>query len=868
MWRVTSEGHDNIKIGAKDSLMDNIPAVISIEPSPAILQVITVAPIKPMDGLSELIDNSIDSFLSAERSGNPIANPTIQIELAGPSEINSGKGYFAFLDNGPGLDLESARNALRAGYSEKDRFDELGLFGVGFNIATGKMGSVTRIKTSISPERPSIEVIVDLNKLRKSNTYDVPVTLTDELGFKGTLVQVSNWHPKGDLNYGFAAAIRGQGLPKIREAIGRRYYSILKKSQIQIFVNDQRCLPYEHCVWDETRSVSHQVHGNIPAKIPFDHVLTTYKTCTACYLVVGGDSCDNADCDDAPLKTIYERIKGWVGIQRFDSLSEFGIDLIRNGRVIRRFEKEPFFEWANPEGIMEREYPIEAPQGYGRIVGEVHMDNVPVDFIKQDFQRVSAEWHRAITFLRGESSLAPKKAASTNEPPNNSPIWKLFQGYRRADPGPRGMFMAEWDGPNVARARRASSSTINEFRQRFDNKEPGYFDDAKWFEKVLEAEHHPEPEMKVCPESGTQVLMGEDECPSCGYLFNSRICIDPDCGTEISIAAAVCPVCDKPQSIDVGEPWRCLFCQRQNPPDSDNCLRCGRVEGEQNPISEEYLLENSNKNDDLSIPEFHISLPGETQMMPIDVSVHTMHTDRHIDNGVDRVQIISFTNINELTLFIDHTHDYFNSYQQTCESAIAMELARFVQNMNQQLMAGENSVHLSLPVLSWKILEEYFKASLLINPETTRNNCEALFLAIKQELPDILKDVSEIISENLSPSRVGNLVATMVLQGHAASKWVEFNQTGQFLIFVDNRFLVELFNDYPEQFFDSKFWSDAYNNLPEMDAENEKRIKNIIQSRYRNYLEDLLAYLESVDIDLNITRRVNNSLSLLERNRV
>ena len=81
-------------------------------------------------------------------------------------------------------------------------------------------------------------------------------------------------------------------------------------------------------------------------------------------------------------------------MQRFDDQNDFGIDLIRNGRAIRIEEKSAFFEFIDEDTKKaEKEYPID--QQYGRIVGEVHLDHVPVDFSKQDFQRTSDEWHSA-----------------------------------------------------------------------------------------------------------------------------------------------------------------------------------------------------------------------------------------------------------------------------------------------------------------------------------------------------------------------------------------------------------------------------------------------------------------------------------------
>ena len=40
-------------------------------------------------------------------------------------------------------------------------------------------------------------------------------------------------------------------------------------------------------------------------------------------------------------------VRGWIGIQRFDDQSFFGVDLIRNGRAIRLAEKAAFFEFTD-----------------------------------------------------------------------------------------------------------------------------------------------------------------------------------------------------------------------------------------------------------------------------------------------------------------------------------------------------------------------------------------------------------------------------------------------------------------------------------------------------------------------------------------
>src|SRR5947207_14287597 len=103
--------------------------------------------------------------------------------------------------------------------------------------------------------------------------------------------------------------------------------------------------------------------------------------------------------------TMDYRILSLIVIQRLVDSTEFGIDLIRIGRAIRISEKAAFFEYTDEFKKTLKDYPIDSP--FGRIVGEVHLNHVPVDFLKQDFQRSSPEWQRASAFLRGESSLQP-----------------------------------------------------------------------------------------------------------------------------------------------------------------------------------------------------------------------------------------------------------------------------------------------------------------------------------------------------------------------------------------------------------------------------------------------------------------------------
>ena len=60
-------------------------------------------------------------------------------------------------------------------------------------------------------------------------------------------------------------------------------------------------------------------------------------------------------------------------------------------------KKNAFFEYVDEFKHVTKDYPIDSQ--YGRIVGEINLDFVPVDFLKQDFQRSSDERQRAMTFI-------------------------------------------------------------------------------------------------------------------------------------------------------------------------------------------------------------------------------------------------------------------------------------------------------------------------------------------------------------------------------------------------------------------------------------------------------------------------------------
>lgn len=837
---------------------------INLQPDPRILLAITRNPMRPLDALCELIDNSIDSFASSGFQQEGSENNTVTIYLPKVAEVSRGRGSIAILDNGPGLTLEEAQNALRAGFSSNNPFDRLGLFGMGFNISTGKLARKTIFKTARQDGDQMLSIEIDLEEMVQKRTYDVPVRISpkDPPNFHGTLVEVKQWWPAGNPNAGFAEKLIRLGRSEIRDQLGRRYSTLLRDGSIRIFVGDEMVDAFEHCVWSDRRFVAHRDFGNVPAAFRFDKVLASQVRCTRCFTLVDGRACPQCG-EKGAFRTVQERIRGWVGIQRYDDANHYGIDLIRNGRAIRVLEKEAFFTWTDARGRQIKDYPIDSP--FGRIVGEVHLDHVPTDFLKQDFQRTSPEWTRAISFLRGESSLQPKVAAEAGEPKNDSPIYALYQGYRRVrDVGTRDLYMGYWEA-GEERPKRISRERESEYLQKFRRKEPGFYDDSEWWKLVEQADNKPATEMKECPDCGFQCLAGAESCPGCDHIFVGKACINSDCSTEMPRSAVVCPTCGQSQDIRPQGRWRCSYCGRENPPTSPSCLNCNRPVGEVNPLSLEFLTENSNKDDDLSIPAFSIALPDDATCPPMDINTYTVKPGVSlIRDGAALPAVVHRDQ--GLKIFIDPAHPLFSEYQVRPEHVIGMEAARLLQDANARFMTGDKAHLWSLPALSWRISANYWRDRLSVNPDRTRKRAEEFFETLRDCLPELMNEVAEEFYKSLPPTDQGSLVRTIVQNGVDASQLPDLIRSGKYLTFLEHRLVAAVVEKFPERFFDGNFWTDSYQKLPVDDPATITHIQTVVLARYRNLLDDVVGFLDTRQSDPGYIVRVERTLHLLFRN--
>ena len=829
-----------------------------LTPDPNVLIALTQTPLRQMDALCELVDNAIDSFSAAKRQGIKIDNPCVNISLPKINEVKSNLGCVRITDNGPGLAPEEAEKALRAGYSSNNQYDNLGLFGMGFNISTGKIGSVTTLTTVREGAPSALRVRIDLNEMNRNKSYQVIPEEIEKPFEHGTVIEITGWWPEGNSNNGFIKTLARYSTTKITEEIGRRYASLIRDGKVQIYVNGIACEAFEFCAWGSNRHVTRKKYGEIPARYDLDRIIFTQRKCAKCGTLLEGFQSSCPTCGCMEVRTIEERIKGWVGIQRYDSPTEYGIDLIRNGRAIRVGEKAAFFEYTDEFNKTTRDYPIDSP--FGRIIGEIHLDHVPVDFLKRDFQRSTPEWQRAMSYIRGDSSLQPtQKGADKNE----SPIFKLYQGYRKVrTAGTADMYMGYWDSSsNPPGPHRISREIEEEFIQRFRKKEPGYFDDAKWWEKVEEADHAPAPEMPTCPNCGMQLLESTEVCDFCGYIIKGKKCIH--CGSEIPFSAKSCPTCGKAQEAEILKPWRCEVCGKTNVATIEVCAGCGQPKGTYNTLALDYLKSYSNRDDSLSIDSCTVQFPDGTNSSNIKVNVYKATKPIQPNLSSEPLPMYVYkTEIGAIDVFVDYRHKLFTGYQVVPELLIATEIADRIKVLTG---AGHDIEGIEgISTLAWQIMGKYWNSQLESNAETTKLAINDIFAVIKERLSMTIGQEAENYFDELSDDQAKIMATNIINAGEDISEITAMKQNGKYLVYVGNDFILKLFGMNPAMFFDGNVWNEKYLSL---DAPSE--IKAISQqqtySKYNMCLEDILMFLKLNISDMLFVRKTMCSVEFLMR---
>lgn len=454
-----------------------------LQPHPRILAMLGEINLEPWRCIAELVDNSVDAFINQQRAGEVISSAEVHVALP---MADSPEARITLRDTGPGMSAQELENAARAGWTGNDPINNLGMFGMGFNIATARLGSVTRVWTTRRNDREWCGLEIDFAALMRQKHFKTPRLSRpkrDPLE-QGTEISIEKLKP--EQRQWFSKA---PNRSKLTKSLGLAYSAMLRSNgsplSFKLLVNGNLVRGKQHCIWagdgNTPREVRTRVSGVVSAYQPIDTRLPDRLFCKKCWYWLPSEEKKCPECsskDDVVVR--QRRVFGWLGIQRYLSTNDFGIDFLRHGRKIEIANKD-LFTWHNGE-VGELEYPIDDPRHRGRIVGEIHLDHCRAVYTKDRFDRNDPAWEDMVRIVRGDGPIRPDKAAELGVGQNISPLYLLFQAFRRSNPKSRvaGDYARLLVVPD--------NDMAEEMAERFYAGEPEYQTDSKWWTLIEEAD--------------------------------------------------------------------------------------------------------------------------------------------------------------------------------------------------------------------------------------------------------------------------------------------------------------------------------------------------------------------------------------------
>ena len=246
-------------------------------------------------------------------------------------------------DDGYGMDKSDLRNAMTIAKATKsDR--SLGQFGIGLKSACSALGKKFVIRTSK----------IDSDKEYQTQ-YDEDTWLSDNsLNWKNfkitekTSSSKENWHGTIIVIADLKVPLYPTQVTKFKENFGLRYAPYLQKKQVSIQINTGFCKPRHEDMEEGSKTL---VELQLPTGII---------------------------------------VNGYVALLKKRSIQgHYGINLIKHGRLIKSFAKFGFP--AHPETA--------------KIIGELNLDHVPVNFYKSEFIEESKEYQEVLKIFTSSDVL-------------------------------------------------------------------------------------------------------------------------------------------------------------------------------------------------------------------------------------------------------------------------------------------------------------------------------------------------------------------------------------------------------------------------------------------------------------------------------
>jgi hypothetical protein len=753
-------------------------STLDITPSPRVLEMLGEIEFAPWRCAAELLDNSIDGFLDLLEDepdyGGPMRVNIVLPRTNDPAPTAS----ITVVDTGPGMTLDQVNNAVRAGFSGNDPFDNLGLFGMGFNIATARLGNRTRVLTTREGETEWHGVDIDLAELQSTDSFEVPIVHEpkDDPSIHGTKVIVSRLRPG---NYEELS----RSPRKLADVLGDAYAPLLlSHPRIEIRVNNTHVEARRYCRWSPEREVKYGSGASaevIPAVVEFDEKLPDRAACRSCRRWQESPVVDRCEfCGSDELDVKERRIHGWVGVQRYLHPSDYGIDFIRNGRKILIRDKS-LFRWVDPNDVSNTElieYPIEPPANEGRLIGEVHIDHVPVEYRKETFRQDSPEWQAVRRFLRGDGGPMRPQYRTERQMDRfaDGPLAKLYKAFNANRPGARHLIPAAPKGP-------ALHDKAREWGKKFHDGNPDYEDDTIWWRAIEVYEKAKQGE------SATGLLDDDKEGQRAALVsifgddaFTDETEDDGDTGGH----------------GDAGKGSTGNGAGAETEPDAD----------EQRPETYLERVERYAKTyPPLPELEFNVALPGALQA--VDLTTYLVDSEEVLSEENVRVPVHAFLGkLNALNVFVDANHPLFTQYDTQVADIVLAEVADlFRGRFDSTMTLGQIISRIKAEKLSDRRLDDNVAA-----------DADAVLRRIRAGIAAALSGDSDGAARAVALLTQADRSSTETSAASEERKtFDEAVADGTIALYVPALALPRMVADMPERFLDGKVFTRLYDAVGE-----------------------------------------------------
>jgi hypothetical protein len=278
-------------------------------------------------------------------------------------ELDFNRKIIKITDDGAGMDLDELRDGLTIAKGTKDD-KKLGRFGLGMKSACSTLGkSITIITTKPNAKK---EYVV---------RYDEDEWLSNKsLSWTNFKVEERNktgvWNGTIIILDKLKIPLYPNQVSTFKNRYGVRYGPFLKNGQVSLQINTLFCRAVELPLQEDSKK-------ELKIKLP------------------GGKT-----------------ITGWIGLFKKRSIKgDYGMHLFKNGRLIRAYEKFGF-----------RSHPEVA-----KIVGELALDHIPVNFHKTAFIEDSQEYKEALFTFRNDPIVKETLRKATTQEDRSSSLQSIVE---------------------------------------------------------------------------------------------------------------------------------------------------------------------------------------------------------------------------------------------------------------------------------------------------------------------------------------------------------------------------------------------------------------------------------------------------------